>query len=474
MATVVNDIRKEKPNVLLVDAGDQFQGTLFYTLYKGKPCQIFMNLLRYDFMTLGNHEFDDGPTALAEFIKGLDAKIVSANVNVESEPELRGLFNEFEIINMNGRNVGIFGFTTEDVAEVSNPGPNVKFENIEIEAKKAVQELTNQGINIIIALSHAGFARDMEIAQKVGGIDVIVGGHTHTLLSNSDEKAAGKYPMMVNSPLDEPVLIVTAQCWGKYLGRLDILFENDGVIEEWSGDSIYLDSSIPEDPLFTQNVKDLAREIEPMRLQVVGDSKVDLVNIDEICRYEECNIGDLVTNAILWATREQNIQIAFYNGGGIRASIPKGKITLQQVLEVLPFFDTIATFQLKGQDIRTALEHSVSRAESPQNEGTGRFLQVAGLVFIWDPTKPVGSRVTDIWVKNPDGSKVALADNETYSVATSNYLRNGGDGFSVFAEKAYEAYDLGTPISDAVVDYLSEFSPVEILPEGRIINSNDN
>jgi 5'-nucleotidase len=195
---------------------------------------------------------------------------------------------------------------------------------------------------------------------------------------------------------------------------------------------------------------------------------VELGLDNEGCRYNECNLGDLITDAILWDTKDEGVQIAFYNGGGIRTGIPEGEISMEQILEVLPFFDTVATMELKGSDIREALEYSVSRAESTQNEGTGRFLQVSGLRFTWNPDLPVGGRITRVEVGNPDGAYTALDDNLTYKVAASDYLRNGGDGYAIFAERAINPYDFGRAVSDILVEYLETYSPVSPSLEGRI------
>jgi 5'-nucleotidase len=466
--TEINRIRSQEQNVILVDAGDQFQGTLFYTLYRSAPAIKFMNMLGYDAMTLGNHEFDDGPEELAKLVQGLKFPVVSANIDFSLEPLLKGSIQPYVIKEIDGNKVGILGVTTEDVPEISEPGPNVMVGLIQPAIEKTVTELENQGVKIIILLSHSGLARDLELATSVAGVDIIVGGHTHSLLSNTDPAAEGTYPIMMTSPADEPVLVVTAQAWGKYLGDLKVIFDSEGVVDEWSGDPILLDNSVPEDTAVLQEVINMSTQLVQLRAQKVGRSTVDLGALNEGCRYAECNLGDLITDAMLWETKDQGMQIAFYNGGGIRTSLPEGEISMEQVLEVLPFFDTVATMGLKGADVREALEYSVSRAESTQNEGTGRFLQVSGLRFNWNPDAGVGSRVTRVEVRNPDGTYTALDDNMVYKVAVTDYLRGGGDGYTIFAERAIDPYDFGRAVSDILVEYLETNSPVSPGLEGRI------
>ncbi|HDS30554.1 MAG TPA: multifunctional 2',3'-cyclic-nucleotide 2'-phosphodiesterase/5'-nucleotidase/3'-nucleotidase, partial [Firmicutes bacterium] len=378
-ATEIKRIRAEEPNMLLVDAGDQFQGTLFYTQYKGKEAKTFMNMLGYDAMTSGNHEFDDGPEILSEFIKGINFPFVVSNIDVEDEPLLRGLIKPWAITDKGGRKIGIIGLTTEDTGTVAKPGPNVYFDEVEASAQRAVDALAEWGVNIIIALSHNGYNRDMEIAAAVTGIDILVGGHTHTFLSNTHPDAEGPYPTIVESPSGDSVLVVTAKSWGMYLGYLNVKFNDDGIAEEWSGEPILLDSSIAEDEEVLAEALKLNEQIEPLTKLVVGRTEVDLTGDENINRHFESNMGNLITDAMLWEAKHYGMEIAFYNGGGIRSGIQKGDITLANVLEVMPFSDTLATLELTGADIKDLIEYSVSRAEDPNNEGTGRFLHFSGL-----------------------------------------------------------------------------------------------
>jgi 5'-nucleotidase len=472
-ATMIDEIRDEGGNVILVDAGDQFQGTLFYNQYKGEEAQRFMNELGYDAMTIGNHEFDDGPGVLGSFIQGADFPVVSANVDVSNEPELAGLVESYAVLEVDGEQIGVVGYTTEDTAILSSPGPNVVFNNIEESVADAVAELEGMGINKIVALSHAGFSRDKEVAAAVDGVDVIVAGHTNTYLSNTDEDAEGPYPVVVDSSSGDPVLIVSDFTWGKHLGRLDVTFDENGVPVAWEGNPITLDASVAEAPEVLAAALALNEPLEGLRNQVVGSADVDLDGDRATCRFEECTMGNLIADAILWKTAAEGTQIVFQNGGGIRASIPAGEVSLGDVLEVLPFGNTVATFKLSGADVRAALENGVSRAENPENEGTGRFAQVAGLRYSWNPDLPVGSRVVSVEVMNADGTYSSIDPNAIYAVAANNFIRGGGDDYSVFAENAIDAYDYGPVLADAVAEYISAQSPVAPAVEGRISQSTE-
>jgi len=467
-ATKINEIREEKDNVLLLDAGDEFQGTLFYTQFRGLAAQAFMNYMEYDAMTFGNHEFDDGVQVLSDFAAGLEFPMVSSNIDFSNEPLMSELAERYIIREFDGRKVGIIGYTTEDVPSLANPGPNVEFNGIEESLRAVVEELEAQDVNIIIALSHAGLGRDVNIAEEVAGIDVIVGGHTHSYLSNFSEDAEGPYPWMASSPDGEPVLVVTAKSWGMYLGELDLEFSEDGIAERWNGEPILMDASIDEDPGALDLVADMYREVEPLTMLTVGTTLVDLEGREEVSRHYECNLGNLICDALLWETQAAGTTIAMFNGGGIRSGIPSGEITMAQILEVLPFGDTLAYFSLTGEDLHETLEYGVSRAEDPLNEGTGRFLQVAGLKYTWDPSAPVGERIVDMEVQNENKTWGPVDPEEVYKIVTLLYIREGGDGYEILEEKAIDPYDFGRVIADILVDYLMEYSPISPYTEGRI------
>lgn len=472
-ATALQKIRAEGKNLLVLDAGDQFQGSLFYYLYKGEEAAKFLNELGFQATTFGNHEFDDGPANVARYIEMLKLPLVSANVDVSAEPTLAGKVKPYAILEAGGEKIGVTGCTTTDTPILSSPGANVKFNAIAASVKAQVAALEKEGINKIVLLCHEGYDPDKALAAAVDGIDVIVGGHSHSYLSSNPpdqdkDKALGPYPTVVKSPNGDPVLIVQAMSYGKYIGRLDVTFDAKGVPTKWEGAPILLDASVTPDPKIAEEVAKLDAPLQELRNKVIGQSSVDLNNVDNECRFGECNIGDLIADAMLDSQQKEGVQVAMLNGGGIRASIPKGDVTLGQVLTVLPFGNTIATFGLKGSDLRAALENGVSRAENPGNEGTGRFPQVAGMTYVWNPQAPVGSRIVSVQIKQPDGTYQALDPNATYKVATLDFTRQGGDGYSVFGEKAIDPYDFGPTLADVVAAYIGVHSPVASAVEGRI------
>ena len=473
-ATIIKEVRAEGGNMLLLDGGDQFQGTLFYTKYKGEEASTFMNLLGYDTMAVGNHEFDDGPANLAHFIERVNFPVVSANIDATGDPDLAGHIQPYTILEVGGEKIGIVGYTTEETAILSSPGANVRFLNIERTVQAAVDELQAKGIKIIIAVSHAGYDRDQQLGESIDGIDIIVGGHTHTLLSNTDPLAFGPYPTVVNSPDGSPVLVVTDYQWGINLGRLNVTFDSQGRPESWSGAPIHLDSSVAMDPEIQALVEEYRAPLDELQQTVVGQTTALLDGDRASCRFGECTMGDLVADAILWSTASEGVQMVIINGGGFRSSIEEGDITLGNILEVLPFSNTIATLELTGEDIVAALENGVSRAHSTINEGTGRFPQVAGLRYAWSPDNLPGERILHVEVQNANGSFMPIDLGATYKIATNDFLRKGGDGYSVFVEQARNEYDAGANLEDVVADYVKTFSPITPKLDGRIKVENPN
>ena len=472
LATTIKEFRDAQDNVLLLDAGDQFLGTLYYSLYKADIITVTMNALGYDAMTIGNHEFDDGPAELARLIDGVDFPIVSANINAEAEPLLAGKIAPSTAISVSGEWIGIVGLTTPDTANISSPGPNVVFSDTLTSLQAAVDDLTAQGIDKIIALTHVGYWEDIDLAEAVTGVDVIVGGHSHTYLYTPVDGAAGPYPTVVTAPNGDPVLIVTANEWGKYLGHLDVAFDAAGAVSSYDGNPILMSSdTITNDATVDALLAPYRTQVETLKNTMIGTSTVEIpisVGGRRICRFDECAMGDLVADAMLWKVNSINpddqYQIAVQNGGGLRAPIDVGPVSVGEVIEVLPFGNVIATFEITGTYIIEALENGVS--QFPPRED-GRFPQVAGMRYTWNPNMPAGSRIVSVEVLSGT-TYVALNESAVYKVVTNNFMRTGGDGYAVFDEYAIDPYDAGPPQDQALIDYIEAFSPIAPTVEGRV------
>ena len=471
-ATVVQQIRDEVDNHLLLDGGDRFTGTLFHVQYRGQDSVQIMNAIDYDAIALGNHEFDDGSQVLADFVSGLNFPALSANVDFSQDPLLAGLVGPSTTLEVGGESIGIIGLTAPETAILAKPSEHLVFgQDLAGVTQQQVDALTEDGVNKIILLTHIGYGADLEVAQAVSGVDIVVGGHTNTLLSNTYTGALGDYPTVLESASGEPVLVVQASTQTVYLGRLDVEFDADGLLTDWEGDTILLSRYITPDPEISDLIADLSEPIAALRSQPVGESSIALTGASpRLCRIEECLLGNLISDAIL---EETGADIALQNGGGIRANIDAGEVTLGEVLTTLPFGNLISTFELSGADVLAALENSVSRIEldadgNPMVDGaSGRFMQVAGLRYAYDAAQEVGSRIVSADVMQ-DGEYAALDPAAIYSIATNDFIRAGGDGYAVFADNAIDPYDYGSPLDQVVADYIAANSPITVELEGRI------
>lgn len=459
LVTKVAEMRAalEGQNVILLDAGDQYQGSLMYTTYKGDAEIEFMNLIGYDAMAVGNHEFDDGPAGLAKLLDGAQFPVISGNIDVSQEPVLAGKLENHVILEVGGGRIGIISALATDTPETSSPGPNVIFADAIESLQADVDALTAEGVTKIIALTHVGTPHDLEIAAAVTGLDAVVGGHSHTLFSNTEEGAMA-YPTMVGT-----VPVVSAYAYGKYLGHLTLTFDDAGNVTAASGDPILLDASVAEDAGVVARIAELAGPIEELRNRVVAEAGAAIDGARESCRAVECQMGNLVADAMLDRVADLGVTIAIANGGGLRASIDAGEVTMGEVLTVLPFQNTLSTFSATGETIIAALENGVSQVE----EGAGRFPQVAGLKYTFDPAAPAGSRVSDVQVLIGGDAWGPIDPAATYGVVTNNYVRNGGDGFAMFVDAA-DAYDFGPDLADVTAEYLAANSPYQPYTDGRI------
>ncbi|MBY6037198.1 5'-nucleotidase C-terminal domain-containing protein [Fictibacillus nanhaiensis] len=494
LVTAVKEVRAENPSTLLLNAGDVFSGTLYFNEFQGQADLEFMNLLDYDLMTFGNHEFDlgaspEGHQALAAFVKQANFPFVSSNVDFSKDPYLKELFEGYAlrpkdgriyssvVKKVNGEYVGFIGLTTEETKDISSPG-NVVFQNYIKEAKKEVKLLERFGINKIVAITHLGlddnpaYDNDVELAKNVDGIDVIVGGHSHTQLNepvvvSTDERGKKK----------DSTVIVQASQYGNYLGKLDVQFNKKGKVIGQAGKLIKVTDKAPDSEAAALLEK-YSSKIEEIKKKPTGavaekalaNPRLGQNGSEVSVRSNETELGNLITDGMLDKAKEfnPNVVMAFQNGGGIRAPIDQGEITYGEVLTTLPFGNTLATMKLTGSEIKTALEHSVSQAPKE----SGGFLHVSGMKFTYDSTKAAGERVVSMEVKAADGTLTPINLQQEYVIATNAFTAKGGDGYTVF-KNAYEqgrVTDLGASDWENLRDYVAKLVNVNPQIEGRIVD----
>lgn len=489
IATAVKGLVKERPNPIFLNAGDNFQGTLWYTKFKWNVTAHFLNMLPHDALTLGNHEFDDKIAGVVPFLENMNAPFVVANIDDSEEPSIQGKYNKSIVIERGGRKIGILGYVLHTFYELSSTG-KLKFLNETEAVIEEAAKLKSQGVDIIIALSHAGLDVDREVAAAVPDIDIIVGGHSHSFLYTgtppSGDYPVDSYPVIVEQPGGHKVLIVQAYAYSKYVGNITVWFDEQGEYTAWEGSPILLDKSVPEDPDVVQAMKPWKEIIDAEANVVIGSTKVFLDASSSACRKGECNIGNLIANAFVdeyvnlappgsWT----RAAIGIINSGGIRTSItetaPDGNITYADLITAQPFANTVDIIELQGKHILETLEFSVSNpyslyrgngrhkrdVEAREFSGQG-FLQMSGIQVTFDMNQPVMNRVSSVAIKCAE-CRVPMYEplnlEKWYRVALCSFLVTGGDGYTVIANNARN-HVTGRVDYEVLMDYIGKNSPL--------------
>lgn len=437
LAAKADKLRDEKPSLLLA-AGDMIEGNIWANLFQGQSVIDLMNEMRFDAMVVGNHEFDFGQDVLKKRIS--EAKFTVLGANVEGINAVK----PYVIKEVAGIKIAVIGVVTDKTPISTNPRnvAGLRFFSPEKTVRKYIGELRRKA-DIIIVLSHIGYHADRILAEKVEGMDVIVGGHSHTEIFS---------PGVVGK-----TIIVQAWEHTKALGVLDLTVE-DRKIVKFEG-RLELIKPDGEDSHVRAIVAKYEENIDRHLNTVIGNTCTDLDG--ENVNRRETNLGDLITDIMRDAS---GADIAIINGGSIRTNIAKGEVRVRDIYTALPFDNYIVAVKLTGKQIREALEHGVSATE----EGPGRFPQVSGIRFAYSGSAKAGSRVQDISI----AGKPAEPQKE-YIVATNDFLAAGGDGYKVFEEAVKSSRDFsitggvmkgkkivyndsGRQLRDPVINYIKE------------------
>ncbi|ESO08196.1 hypothetical protein HELRODRAFT_75258 [Helobdella robusta] len=391
-AGFINMMKKELGEIMLLDAGDQFQGTPWFYFYKGHDSSHFLNKLKYQAMALGNHEFDNGVEGLRIFLGNVTVPILCSNLDQTTTPDFMKKVKEHVEITYKNHKFDVVGYITETVVQLSKTG-DLKFSNELEKVKEVVTDLVRKGSKFIIALGHAGYEADKRMPREIPDIDIIVGGHSHTLLYHgSSAGVEGDYPTVVRHADGRRTLIVQAGTAGKWVGVLNVAFDEEGNVKSWSGNPVLMNLSIPEGMF---KIEYLNSNLSFMYTKVLCRTDVFLDANDKICCQQECTLGNLFTDAMVsfFKERNANATIALTNGGGIRSSIDRGTTSLNhdnnsgdinynEVISAFPYGDVIMVAETSGRTLYEALRHSISNF-SPNKEKHGKFLQVSCWLASW-------------------------------------------------------------------------------------------
>ena len=444
VATLVDELRAENPNTLLFDAGDTFHGQTFATLENGASVVEVYNLMSYDLMVPGNHDFNYGYERLLELADIADFPIIAANVLKENGTTL---LDAYKIFTVDGVKIGVFGLATPETTYKTHPDnvAGLTFADPSVKAQEMVTLLQGQNCDVIIALAHLGIDADStytseQVAMDVEGIDIIIDGHSHTVLEEG---------LTVNG-----TLIASTGEYDKNLGVVTITLSGGSITTKIAS---LVTKSDAEETTPHADVVALTESIssthEVILSEVVGRTTINLMGERDYVRTGETNLGNMITDAMI---EESGADVSLTNGGGIRASIDAGYITKGDIITVLPFGNYIITKEVTGAVIKEALEHGTSSYP----DASGKFPHVGGMTYAIDLNKPVTDRVVDIMING-----VALDLEATYVLATNDFMAAGGDGYTMLTTETVNEYKA---LDEAVIDYISSKGVVAPLPENRI------
>lgn len=451
-AALIRQIRKEVDYVLVVDSGDLLMGTALSSVYRGEADIAAMNLMGYDAVAAGNHDFDFGARHLSHLQKEAAFPFLCTNVRPR-EPDA---CKPYVVKTLGTIRIGLIGLIGKhNYPDIFNRSVvrEVEFQDPIAAAKKAAEELRER-VELLVAITHQDTEEDLALAKAVPALDVIIGGHTEGFDGLVPQGATGPTEGRVELVGAGPVFVKTHR-QGRTLGRLDLLF-HERTIMIAEARNLPVTPTVPSDPDMARLVQDYARTLDEKTHQVIGEAALRLDGEGQEIRTRETNLGNLITDL---ARQHAGTEIALVNAGMIRSSLPAGPVTLTRVMEVLPFDSTVTSFSVTGAELQAALENSVSRL--PQS--SGRFLQVSGLTMTFDPAAASGARIRTIRV---NGAVLDLS--RRYSVAASDFIAEGGDGYAMFL-RAADKHDHQVPIRDLLISALKS-GPVTAKEEGRIVS----
>ncbi|NPU85086.1 MAG: bifunctional metallophosphatase/5'-nucleotidase [Syntrophaceae bacterium] len=439
LAQMIEDERAKNPQgTLLLSGGDMFQGTAISNVFRGAPVTEIMNALAFDAMAVGNHEFDWGMDTLRKLRTAARTPWLAANIVDGQGKGLPGV-KPWIIAERKGIRIAVIGITTPETAWTTKPGnvAGLTFREPKDVLPGLIRQVRAEGARLVVVLSHCGLDADRKTAGEVEGIDVIVGGHSHTAVMD---------PVVVGK-----TVIVQAGCYGQYLGVLELQVDPEegritGFTEKNELKAVYSGPKDSFDPAIAAIVASYDDRIRDRFAAVVGSTEVDLTR-----NYRgESNLGDLIADAMREAA---GADIALMNSGGIRTDISRGAVTLEILYTLLPFDNLLVSMDLTGRQVLQILEESA--------RGSRGSLQISGLRVTADLTRPAGQRIVGVEI---DGRP--LAAEKTYRVVTNDFLAAGGDEFTVFREGKNVVY--GDDLRDVAAAYLKKHSPVRPRIEGRI------
>lgn len=514
VTAAIEQLAAGKANVLKLHAGDAITGDLYFTQSEGQADAVLMNTVCFDAFTLGNHEFDSADTGLVKFIDYLRAgscqtPVLSANVRPAAGSPLAARIADYTIIQRSGQQIGVIGLTVKDKTQfASRPDSTTAFLDEATAAQAAIDALRARGVNKIVLMSHLGYDADKAIAPRLSGVDVIVGGDSHTLLGPDSMKdfgltPSGAYPTASTDKDGRPVCIAQAWQYAYAVGALDVKFDADGVVTSCTGkpqvligdtykvggtaasaaDAAAYRSQLDASGVFRTTTPSAAATAalapfkaakDALGTQVAGSAADNLClrrvpgtkrdtsrsSLGDVCNKDATviaqggDIQQLVADAFLaQGQRFGGADISLQNAGGVRVDLAAGNLTVGRIYTLLPFKNTLYRLVLTGAQVKSALEDGVDSVMN--GTGTGAYPYTGGLRFRVDMNQTKGNRVTNLEVRNSSGAWVALDPAASYKLITNNFTAEGGDKYDTFKTiPAAQREDTFLDYADSFLQYV--------------------
>lgn len=504
-------------NVLKLHAGDAITGTLYFTAYEGEADADLMNLVCFDAFALGNHEFDRGDEGLKRFLDFLandscQTPVLAANVVPEVGTPLApnavdDYIKPYVVKDVGGQQVGIIGIDIANKTQnSSSPLSTTRFLDETETAQAAINELEADGVNKIILLTHYQYDNDLVLAEALSGVDVIIGGDSHTLLGDFADfglTSGGPYPTELTNADGDKVCVAQAWQYSRVVGELNVQWNADGIVESCSGvphlllgDEIVREddsgteytpeaaelqaimdaiaaapqlSIVAEDATVANALANYTEQLDTFRNEVVGTATEDLclerIPGQGISNLPSCagttgerggDIANIVAQAFLFLSK--NADVSIQNAGGVRTDIEAGDITIGDAYTLLPFANTLVDLTMTGAEIRQVLNEAVTFAHAPDGS-TGAYPYAAGLRWDVDMNRADGDQLYNIEVKARDETQWrALTDAETLNVVTNSFTGSGRDGYVTFGTVTDDGRSVDTFLdyAQSFVDYVDE------------------
>lgn len=497
--------KNQQRDFMFLHAGDCFQGTLYFSLFKGKANSDMLNRLDLTAMTLGNHELDIGNGPVAEFAKDINFPLLCGNWDLSNEDvskahrltgtsSLRPYNNETKAAHWLVQEVGeekiaIFGLSIDKMADIANPDPDTPFVNALETAQRTVACIQAEGINKIILLSHLGYDSDLELAEQVSGISLIIGGHSHVLQGDFSDlgiNCKGEYGVRVRD-----TYIVQAGMHAQAIGHCDIDFDESGQVIHFSGKNelligrrLCLDASmtecdcegeyeqvaayLSEHPNVVRCAKDLSVHhylydtyrpaVFELQTALVGHLAEGLRHVRIPDEQGSSEICPLVAESFYTTMRTQgfDVDFAIHNAGGVRCSLNPGPISKADIAgKLLPFAVPIGVYQIKGKYLKPILEGAIDNALDPKGTGTGSYPYSFNLSYQVDLNAPKGERVQELKLFE-HGEWQEIDRDRVYCGTSSAYTMKGKEGYLAILNLEPGATVTETTMSDCFIQMMYE------------------